>query len=147
MRSLIQPITQKGGNHSLSFSFRTLHSSGALHLTVCIRVAQGRAVMVIPGRAALEQGQDLLGGVMVATSQETAVTSEDLKRDHGAGTWFIPIEPTRYHGSEISLHTWSLGTTRNTWTGVILWATDLPGTLRMPFSLPGTFSWSQLLLC
>ena len=86
MGSLIQPITQKGGNHSLSFTFRTLHSSGALQLMVCSRVAQRRAVMVIPGRAALEQRRELLSGVMVATSQETAATSGDLKRDHGAET-------------------------------------------------------------
>lgn len=86
MGSLIQPITQKGGNHSLSFPFRTLHSSGALQLTVCSTVAQGRAVMVVSGRAALGQRWDLLGGVMVATSQETAVASGDLKKDHGAET-------------------------------------------------------------
>lgn len=43
-------------------------------------------MMVISGKAALEQRQDLLGGVMVATSQETAVTSGDFKRDHGAET-------------------------------------------------------------
>lgn len=30
--------------------------------------------------------EDLLGGVMVATSQETAVASGDLKKDHGAET-------------------------------------------------------------
>lgn len=59
--------------------------------------------MVIPGRAALEQGQDLLGGVMVATSQETAVTSEDLKRDHGA---------------ETMVYTY--------WTNQISWEWDLP---------------------
>lgn len=42
--------------------------------------------MVVSGRAALGQRWDLLGGVMVATSQETAVASGDLKKDHGAET-------------------------------------------------------------
>lgn len=43
--------------------------------------------MVIPGRATLEQGQDLLGGMSNGgTSREAAMLSGGVTRDYGAET-------------------------------------------------------------
>lgn len=39
-------------------------------------------MVVISGRAAFQQGQDLLGEVTVATGWESAVPRGDLKRGH-----------------------------------------------------------------